>query len=385
MSLRVLLADESDTIKKVFQLALQDLNAEVKSVHSGLDVLDVATSFKPSIIFADILLQKRNGYEICLEIKHSAALKDVPVVLMWSSFMELDQEQFKKCFASDQLEKPFDADHLRDIVRKHTPVIDTNPMAQFLNFPKNIVTEAAPHAPKEPSLNFTDRKAAPPLVDTQSPPIPLDESELNEDTSEFNMGALLESETPAESKMETAAMTAAPPQKKSLFDDLAIEAAPASNQEAWATKDLSQFKLTEDKSDDLDKFEALNLSTPTPPAPEEDDEPTAELGESMQQFHIEQTEEPLVSRPSHSTSSRTLTPPEPKTHTSTKTINRKVTTLEGLNDSEIEAIVRAHTEEVIKNQIQDSLLFVVEKIVREELNKIMEEELRLNQDYDGDN
>ena len=54
MALRVLLADESTTIKKVMQLALQEFAVEVKAVRSGLDVSEVARSFSPDIVFADV-------------------------------------------------------------------------------------------------------------------------------------------------------------------------------------------------------------------------------------------------------------------------------------------------------------------------------------------
>src|SRR4051812_11235054 len=112
MALRVLLADESSTIKKVIQLALQDYGVEVKSVPVGLDVLTVAKSFKPDIIFADVLLAKKSGYDVSQELKSDSVMKNTPVILMWSGFMELDEEKAKKSMANDRLEKPFDADIL---------------------------------------------------------------------------------------------------------------------------------------------------------------------------------------------------------------------------------------------------------------------------------
>ena len=64
MALRVLLADESNTIKKVMELSLQDFAVEVKAVNMGVDVLEVARNFKADIIFADVLLPKVSGYEV---------------------------------------------------------------------------------------------------------------------------------------------------------------------------------------------------------------------------------------------------------------------------------------------------------------------------------
>ncbi len=143
MALRVLLADESSTIKKVFQLALQDFAVEVRPVNIGLDVASVAAAFAPDIIFADVLLQKKNGYDVCAELKASATLKSIPVVLMWSGFMELDEDKYQASQANAQLEKPFDVSALRKLVTELVPRTQSQRISQFLNFPK-VSTDGAP-------------------------------------------------------------------------------------------------------------------------------------------------------------------------------------------------------------------------------------------------
>ncbi len=136
MALRVLLADESTTIKKVMQLSLQDFAVEVKSVGNGLDVLTVTKSFKPDIIFVDILLPKRNGYEVCLELKSDPTTLTIPVVLMWSGFMELDETKASDSRADRRLEKPFDAETLRKIVKSLVTKTSSHAVSDFLQFPR---------------------------------------------------------------------------------------------------------------------------------------------------------------------------------------------------------------------------------------------------------
>jgi CheY-like chemotaxis protein len=136
MALRVLLADESSTIKKVFQLALQDFAVEVRPVNLGVDVLPVAKSFQPDIIFADVLLQKKNGYEVCSELKADSQAQKTPVVLMWSGFMELDEDKFQASLADARLEKPFDVAALRKLVSDLVPKTRSHRISQFLKFPK---------------------------------------------------------------------------------------------------------------------------------------------------------------------------------------------------------------------------------------------------------
>ena len=75
MALRVLLADESSTIKKAIQMALSEYSVEVKSVQSGLDVLSVAHTFKPDIILADYSLPTFDGMQALAIAREKYPLK----------------------------------------------------------------------------------------------------------------------------------------------------------------------------------------------------------------------------------------------------------------------------------------------------------------------
>lgn len=138
MALRVLLADESSSIKKVVALALQDFSPEIRAVNVGTDVLQVALEFKPDIVFADVLLPKRSGYEVCGDIKGHGDLAQVPVVLMWSGFMELDTTQAQTVRADRSLEKPFSVDALRALVQELVPRTREQTVAEYLHFPTTI-------------------------------------------------------------------------------------------------------------------------------------------------------------------------------------------------------------------------------------------------------
>lgn len=136
MGLKVLLADESSSIKKALQLALSDYAVEVKSVPSGLDVLSVALDFRPDIVLADVLLTKKSGYEVCKEIRANPTLQNVPVVLMWSSFMEFDQTLAEKNGYSDKLEKPFDTETLRQKINALVTKTKKHPLDGLLSLPQ---------------------------------------------------------------------------------------------------------------------------------------------------------------------------------------------------------------------------------------------------------
>lgn len=295
MALRVLLADESTTIKKVMQLALQDFAVEVKAVHAGIDVLEVARAFLPDIIFADVLLQKKNGYEVAAIVKNDPELRSIPVVLMWSSFMDLDDAQARSSGADARLEKPFDVETLRKQVLDLVPKTRSQRLAHFLEFSPKLneelhgdavsrkqqpVTPPSPLAPPPPPLPGQTRKPPTPppassfqrststVMHKPAPPPPphtptpshvqaaaqaaksswsmesFDGPELDADHEEETFQPLELSQLSGEPSHD-----GAPAGLKIQTPDHAPDhtsdeaAADLAADEAWARQDLSQFKL----------------------------------------------------------------------------------------------------------------------------------------------
>jgi len=197
MALRVLLADESSSIKKVMQLALQDFGVEVKSVPIGLDVLPTAQSWKPDIVFADVLLAKRSGYEVATDLKMNPQTKSIPIVLMWSGFMDLDTAKVKSSGAEETLEKPFDADRLRHLVRTLVPQTAGNKIADYLSFPKlpDFVDTQKPKLPPGPPAPSAPTVKARPAA--PAPPPPAAPAEL-EEPEDFTQVPLPKNNRPAE-------------------------------------------------------------------------------------------------------------------------------------------------------------------------------------------
>lgn len=163
MALRVLLADESMPMRKVMQLALQDFAVEVSAVQSGPEVVEVARQFKPDIIFIDVILPRKSGYEVSHQLKSDKTLNSVPVVLMWSSLLSLDQAQFAKSKANAELAKPFDTETLRNLVKELVPKTQTNRLAHFLQFPAEFVE------PLEAEERQKAAKKAPPPLKPSAP------------------------------------------------------------------------------------------------------------------------------------------------------------------------------------------------------------------------
>lgn len=231
MALRVLLADESATIKKVFQLALQDYAVEVKTVNVGLDVVPVAKSYKPDVIFADVLLQKRSGYEVSADLKNEAETAGIPIVLMWSGFMDLDQDKYQASLANASLEKPFDVGTLRKLIQELVPKTKTQKLSGFLNLPK--------------MPEFTDQAGKKPTA-TPAPAAKEESKDWGMDSFEPPTGLLALADDD-----EFKQVPIAQPKNESPKNDQEL-IKDDSDDKAWQRTDLSRFKIQLDEQNEND-------------------------------------------------------------------------------------------------------------------------------------
>lgn len=176
MALRVLLADESSTIKKVFQLALQDYAVDVRSVNVGTDVPEIVADFQPDIVFADVILQKMNGYDVCQKLRSNPDTQNLPVVLMWSGFMSVDKNKFQQVGANAELEKPFEPDQLRELIQKLVPKTQKQDLSSYLSFPKMPEIEA--QKPSESAMQSLNSPEPEPPARDEPPAPPKEDSAI---------------------------------------------------------------------------------------------------------------------------------------------------------------------------------------------------------------
>ena len=353
--MRVLLADESVTIKKVFQLALQDYGVEVLAVNAGVDVLPVATKFQPDIVFADVLLQKRNGYDVAKDLGENEAFKDIPTVLIWSGFMELDEEKFKNSTAKAHLEKPFDTNKLRDLVQSLVPKTKAQELSQYLEFPDmpEFKEERPPDNVKpiseEPPPEVPQTKA-PPLETPQFETAKAEESEAPEwDMGDFE--ALEEvTEEPGDDFVEMNLQVAPP---VPVEDDM-VEPIEEEDDSAWVSKTLTNFKLDKNKLNQKDavsyqvpeeaidpdtlinhQYSAQDHQELPPPTPTDDDEFELELDVEASAAELQPTE---------------------------------------LNHKQVEAIVRAEAREILEKVIWEVVPEIATQVIEREIQKLLKEQ-----------
>ena len=82
MPKNLLLADDSITIQKVVGITFANEDFKVTSVDNGDDAIAKARELRPDVILADVVMPKKNGYEVCEAVKGDPALQGIPVLLL---------------------------------------------------------------------------------------------------------------------------------------------------------------------------------------------------------------------------------------------------------------------------------------------------------------
>jgi CheY-like chemotaxis protein len=109
MPRHLLLADDSVTIQKVVGITFAAEDFTVTTVDNGEDALARAREQRPDVILADVVMPRRNGYELCEAVKSDPALSGVPVLLLAGAFEAFDEARAKAVRADGHIGKPFES------------------------------------------------------------------------------------------------------------------------------------------------------------------------------------------------------------------------------------------------------------------------------------
>ncbi len=114
--LKVLVIDDSNTIRRSAEIFLKQGGHEVLLAEDGFDALAKVNDYQPDLIFCDILMPRLDGYQTCAIIKRNAKFSDVPIVMLSSKDGVFDKARGRMVGSQDYLTKPFTKDQLLQTV-----------------------------------------------------------------------------------------------------------------------------------------------------------------------------------------------------------------------------------------------------------------------------
>ncbi|AOF85963.1 response regulator [Hydrogenophaga sp. RAC07] len=116
--LKVLVVDDSNTIRRSAEIFLKQGGHEVLLADDGFDALAKINDYQPDLVFCDILMPRLDGYQTCAIIKRNVRFANIPVVMLSSKDGVFDKARGRMVGSQDYLTKPFTKDQLLHAVQQ---------------------------------------------------------------------------------------------------------------------------------------------------------------------------------------------------------------------------------------------------------------------------
>lgn len=119
LRVKVMVIDDSKTIRRSAETLLKKAGCEVVTAVDGFEALAKITVHKPDIIFVDIMMPRLDGYQTCALIKNNQSFKATPVIMLSSKDSIFDRARGRIVGSEKYLTKPFSKEDLINAITTH--------------------------------------------------------------------------------------------------------------------------------------------------------------------------------------------------------------------------------------------------------------------------
>ena len=114
MPTKILVADDSATMRRVLEMTFAGEDARVMAVDNGEAAVNKAGELIPDVVFADASMSGVDGYEVARRIKSNPQLAKVAVIVMASQHTPYDDGKGRAAGVDDHIPNPFDTQSVID-------------------------------------------------------------------------------------------------------------------------------------------------------------------------------------------------------------------------------------------------------------------------------
>jgi two-component system, OmpR family, alkaline phosphatase synthesis response regulator PhoP len=118
--MKILIVDDEPHLRMLIQQTLEELEdegVELLTASNGDEALDAIKDQKPNLVFLDVMMPRRNGFDVCQIVKNELGLSDVYIILLTAKGQEFDRQRGQEVGADLYMTKPFDPDALLEKAR----------------------------------------------------------------------------------------------------------------------------------------------------------------------------------------------------------------------------------------------------------------------------
>jgi len=115
---KILVVEDSPTYMRQISSLLQDNGFHIVTAMDGEEALEIAVQENPRVVVLDIILPKKNGFQVCRQLKTSPATQDIKILMLTSKTQDSDRFWGLKQGADGYMTKPFEDGELLNNVAK---------------------------------------------------------------------------------------------------------------------------------------------------------------------------------------------------------------------------------------------------------------------------
>ena len=114
-TMKILIVDDEPHLRTLIQQSLEELEDEgvdLFTASNGEEALETIRREEPNLVFLDVMMPKKNGFDVCNSVKNELGLSHIHIVLLTAKGQEFDRQRGLEVGADLYMTKPFDPDAL---------------------------------------------------------------------------------------------------------------------------------------------------------------------------------------------------------------------------------------------------------------------------------
>jgi len=118
----ILVVDDDPDLVEAVSIKLESENFRAAKAYDGIQAWEKINEERPDLIILDVMMPKKNGYELCDEIKKDPEYKDITVILLTAVGSAVTSTNYthrggRTTLAEEYIPKPIDLDNLMETVK----------------------------------------------------------------------------------------------------------------------------------------------------------------------------------------------------------------------------------------------------------------------------
>ena len=124
MSRSVLVVDDEPNIVLSLEFIMKQAGFEVRVARDGDEALGAIEASPPDLVLLDVMMPKRDGYDVCQTIRANPAWKAIHIIMLTAKGRDIEREKGMALGADDYITKPFST---REVIARVQQFLDTEP------------------------------------------------------------------------------------------------------------------------------------------------------------------------------------------------------------------------------------------------------------------